>query len=1776
VAIGVFLVLLIWSQSAAGADRLEIPSSRDTAYLPLVLDPVRMIDMGARSKPILRPLQVMNPCLGDSGIGNFIQSYNPPLYADNPSIFSLYQFPSLRLVDDDPVRMTISDWAIYDDVIHGAGTVIAAGFRHDSAFAVRLLPGRDTLAWLFLATGRDATGDGRWETETPIVHLDDYDHDGRHEAFIYVNPGRDRIPRVLCCVELETLRLEWSLPIASLVQKGEVCTGPDSSILFVTYNPKQGVADDVFSDNFGYLVRVDHGGAVIFERIIAVEHSTTSIIPGERAGAFYILHEVLPAAPPTTESILPGLRRLSRIDGEGRVLRSITTPDRPLDFWRMEYGDDTALFVRFHTGVIRVYDSTLSLLAESAPSSCGLYLGRVRLKDVSHPALVLSDGIYSARFDKLVCFPRGADYFQIVATDQSGNAVELAIGGNQWSMLSRIYPKPWLQLVSIFYMHHETWVLMVLSGLLVGLIVVNYYRRRTSADLRLIAAQKRELETIHAQLNATLTALPDLLIEVDAAGKIYLFHAPRPGMQHVVVTEFAGRTIAELFPSDAARIIMEAVGQAAAAGHYAGARYPIDTPAGICWYELSIAAKSDLQAPERRYILLARDITQRTLAEKALRESEQRYRSTIDSMADIIHVVDRDLRLVLANKAFYQWHQRLGLQTGGVGDLLFDVYPFLPDSVKKEYQDVFESGRPLITEEKTPIGDALYITETHKIPIIDNSHVSRVITIVRDITERKAVETALRESQETAHALLNATTEMAMLIDTAGIVLETNAAAAVRLGNKPQELVGKHVYDLFPPKARMERMRRVDEAIRTARPVRYVDDTWDLVFDACIYPILGPTGAVERLAIFANDITDRKRAEEALRESEIRYRTLMANVPVGIFRSTAEGKVLSINNALVRMFGYDSAEEAQSISTYSAFVVPSRRSEMLNLLRLNGSVSGFEAEARRKDGSTCWLSISARAIGDEKGGIAYMDGVAEDITERKMAQEALLRAHDELEQRVVERTADLTQANLQIRCEMAERQRVEDALRASETHYRTLLETANSLILCLDKNACITVFNDECERVTGYKRDEVLGKSWPDIFLPPDHYHHRITDFAAWVREHPADRHEGPLITKSGEIRTILWSNSALFSENDDELIAIAVGHDITERKRSEGALIASEARFQQALAHSRDMLYRLDLQTRTYDYISSSVVDITGYTSGEIIAMGVDGARSLTHPEDLARLGNHREKLIASLPTEPSSCTTEYRMRCRDGAYRWLSDSHALVRDPDGQPRFIIGSVRDITEQKKAEEALRASEERFRELAELLPEAIYETDLQGKITFANRAAYEKFDYTPADMAGGVDMLDTLVPEDRRPAMTKALRILRGEVLGSSEYTGLTRNGRRFPVIIHSAAVFREGKAIGLRGLIVDITERKLAEQALRLSEEKYRLLIENVPVAIGLYARDGEIRFVNENGAKIFKRPVEDVIGRRIHDLLPAQTADQFMIYIERVLAAEQGFALERQTLIDDEWIWFDTNFQPVRDSEGRPSLALVMAFDITARKLAEARVQAANQEKYQQAKDIAGGVAHEIHNALCPASNALDKLKERLTLTDPEDRERNVQLLHLCEASVMRAAGMTQLVKTYTRLDAEAAVEDINLGTLFDEIFFENQLRLTDLAVELVRHIPPDLSLPCDHTHAYCLFNNLIINALDAVAEVPARVISVAAVRDGNMIRVDLADSGPGIPPSIQPRIFDMFFSTKPSTGTGLGLAMVKKIADLYQARVQLDSQMDKGAKFTILWPAKQPSAE
>jgi PAS domain S-box-containing protein len=150
-----------------------------------------------------------------------------------------------------------------------------------------------------------------------------------------------------------------------------------------------------------------------------------------------------------------------------------------------------------------------------------------------------------------------------------------------------------------------------------------------------------------------------------------------------------------------------------------------------------------------------------------------------------------------------------------------------------------------------------------------------------------------------------------------------------------------------------------------------------------------------------------------------------------------------------------------------------------------------------------------------------------------------------------------------------------------------------------------------------------------------------------------------------------------------------------------------------------------------------------------------------------------------------------------------------------------------EVERRKEAEESLRVGEERFRELVEMLPETVFEMDLEGKLVFVNRNAFDCFGYTPEDLKRGVNAFDVLAPEDRERAIENVHQILRGERNTLNEYTARKKDGTRFPAIFRSTPIVRAGKPVGLRGVIVDISERKRAEQALRDSEARYRSVVE-------------------------------------------------------------------------------------------------------------------------------------------------------------------------------------------------------------------------------------------------------------------------------------------------------------------------------------------------------------
>jgi len=196
-----------------------------------------------------------------------------------------------------------------------------------------------------------------------------------------------------------------------------------------------------------------------------------------------------------------------------------------------------------------------------------------------------------------------------------------------------------------------------------------------------------------------------------------------------------------------------------------------------------------------------------------------------------------------------------------------------------------------------------------------------------------------------------------------------------------------------------------------------------------------------------------------------------------------------------------------------------------------------------------------------------------------------------------------------------------------------------------------------------------------------------------------------------------------------------------------------------------------------------------------------------------------------------------EVIIRDAEGNDHWVSTNAAPIRDANGRVTAGIAVFHEITEQKRAVESLRESEQRFRDLAELLPQTVFEVDLEGRLTFVNRNAFAMFGYSQEGLNAGLNNLDMLAPEDRGRARSNMERIVRGENLGRSEYVAQRKDGSRFPIVIHSAPILRQGRPAGLRGIIVDITEHKRAERQL----ERYATAVEGQKAAIEKLYDDAE-----------------------------------------------------------------------------------------------------------------------------------------------------------------------------------------------------------------------------------------------------------------------------------------------------------------------------------------------
>ena len=470
--------------------------------------------------------------------------------------------------------------------------------------------------------------------------------------------------------------------------------------------------------------------------------------------------------------------------------------------------------------------------------------------------------------------------------------------------------------------------------------------------------------------------------------------------------------------------------------------------------------------------------------------------------------------------------------------------------------------------------------------------------------------------------------------------------------------------------------------------------------------------------------------------------------------------------------------------------------------------------------------------------------------ELRASEEALRKAHADLERRVQERTADLAEANAKLRKEIAEHRRAEQAVRESERRYRAVVEDQTELICRYLSDGTLTFVNGAYCRHFGKEPDELVGRSFMPLIPEEDRQLVR-KGIAALSAENPVQSHEHEVILPDGRIGWQHWTNHAIFDDQGRVTEYQGIGRDITHRKRAE---------------------------------------------------------------EELREHRDHLEDLVHARTTE-------------------LTETNRHLQD-------------QIAERKLAEDALRESEQKYRDLAELLPQTVYELDESGMLTFVNRQAFETFGYTRDDFNRGLYALEMLIPEDRDRAGENVNKLLRGEKSSGNEYTALRKDGSTFPIAIFSNRILREGKPVGLRGIIVDLTELRQAEADLRRSEERMRLGLEGSGVCLW----DWDVA----TGRGMSYSRWAEMLGYDPGEIEPGFAAWQEKLHPEdgaRVLGALGDHLEGRSPLHENEhrmlaksgqWKWMLCRGKVIaRDADGKPLRAVGMYMDITDLKRAEAALR-------------------------------------------------------------------------------------------------------------------------------------------------------------------------------------------------------------------------------------------
>lgn len=530
-----------------------------------------------------------------------------------------------------------------------------------------------------------------------------------------------------------------------------------------------------------------------------------------------------------------------------------------------------------------------------------------------------------------------------------------------------------------------------------------------------------------------------------------------------------------------------------------------------------------------------------------------------------------------------------------------------------------------------------------------------------------------------------------------------------------------------------------------------------------------------------------------------------------------------------------------------------------------------------------------------------------------------------------------------------------------------------------------------------------------------------------------------------------------------------------------------------------------------------------------------------------------------------------EYNLKTLKGNTKWLLNNSYLIKDPDTNKEAIQVIIKDITERKQSEEALSHSEFRYRELTNSLPEIIFEMDTKGKLTFVNKTGFDLYGYTEERLKEGIDVFEILVPEDHQRAADNIKNVLNENGSEVEEYTTRNKNGQKIPIIVYSRPIIENKKVIGLRGIVIDISDRVKAERD--LVEEKERLGVTLKSISEGVIATDkkGNIVLINKVGEKLTGHTQSNSSGQplnKIFTVIDQRTNKTVNDPIINVLKHGEIIENNENYIIiskDGNERLISSSSAPIRDKGNNIIGAVIVFRDITERIIIDKELQ--KTHKIESLSILAGGIAHDFNNIL---TSILGNIS--LATLNSEDGSEIYQYLKNAENAIKQAKDLSRQLLTF----AKGGIPVKKITSIIDLIKETTGFVLRGSNVDYELKIDKDLwQVNIDEGQINQLINNLVINADQAMPDGGIIKIKVENIEinnndiiplpKGKYIKLSFSDTGSGIKEDYLNNIFDPYFTTK-QKGSGLGLATCYSIVKKHDGFIDVESELGKGTTFII----------